>query len=233
MRKHYNDTRETRLQLFRELHQGKTTFGWHWANLYNGLVPEVWCQSLVRIGAVSDGGKWMCNPWEMPKNCAIYSLGVNEDTSFERELQTITDARCKIYAYDKKIVNVKSEMAAHGDERIEILKIDIEGAEFIVLRELVKVVKMCQKPQPYFVLIIGILFIGFLIVFVVPALFVLLSCSSAVQYIGEVMKKHASGVMFIVKEKKIGDSYEECQQLQIYRWIALIFYYLLVRFRTN
>lgn len=42
----------------------------NYATLYNVLVPEVYCLDLVRVGNVVDGGKWVCNPKEMPQeNC--------------------------------------------------------------------------------------------------------------------------------------------------------------------
>uniref|UniRef100_A0A914XYW4 Methyltransferase domain-containing protein n=1 Tax=Panagrolaimus superbus TaxID=310955 RepID=A0A914XYW4_9BILA len=59
--------------------------------LYNALVPEVFCKNLIRIGSVGDGGKWACNPVNMlnwPK-CTIYSLGMNNDPSFEETFSTI------------------------------------------------------------------------------------------------------------------------------------------------
>uniref|UniRef100_A0A914W2U2 Methyltransferase domain-containing protein n=1 Tax=Plectus sambesii TaxID=2011161 RepID=A0A914W2U2_9BILA len=43
---------------------------------YNALVAEIVCPWLARVGNVNDGGKWTCNPWALPENCVIYSLGV-------------------------------------------------------------------------------------------------------------------------------------------------------------
>ncbi|CAJ0580518.1 unnamed protein product, partial [Mesorhabditis spiculigera] len=143
--------------------------------LYNAMVPEVFCPNLVRIGEVNDGGKWVCHPRAMPDNCAIFSLGVSQDTSFEREMQEITSQKCSVYSYDKGqpqpsvledyskiraqftkalIANstnlekgersIGYEMERLGLKRIEILKIDIEGAEFLVMPTLIKQAKMCQ-----------------------------------------------------------------------------------------
>ncbi|KIH67781.1 hypothetical protein ANCDUO_01886 [Ancylostoma duodenale] len=69
-------------------------------NLYNALVPEVYCPDLVRVGNVLDGGKYVCNPRVMPKYCRIYSLGLREDISFDREIQEFNNFTCRIHGYD-------------------------------------------------------------------------------------------------------------------------------------
>ncbi|CAJ0584746.1 unnamed protein product, partial [Mesorhabditis spiculigera] len=176
-RKFYETSVEARRKLLSNVLQNKSsTKEWAFAGLYNGLVPEVLCPSLIRIGAVNDGGKWMCRPWGMPDNCSIYSLGVNQDTSFEREVQALTGSRCRIFAYDKNAPKSNSvlkgfeeirakfkrgfigdvqdeaagklslieEMRLNGDQEIEILKIDIEGGEFVVLPSILQHTKICQ-----------------------------------------------------------------------------------------
>ncbi|VDM85002.1 unnamed protein product [Strongylus vulgaris] len=70
--------------------------------LYNAIVPEAQCPNLVRVGSVLDGGKYVCNPQAVNKNdCRIYSFGLNNEVSFEVNIQEITNKRCKIYGYDK------------------------------------------------------------------------------------------------------------------------------------
>lgn len=91
--------------------------------LYNILVPEVrifknffpffqvFCPGLARIGSVGDGGKWVCNPFaKLQAPCSVYSLGVNNDISFDVEVQTLTNKKCKIYAYD--MVRIKNRYSA-------------------------------------------------------------------------------------------------------------------------
>ncbi|CAJ0926628.1 unnamed protein product, partial [Mesorhabditis belari] len=175
-KKHYVETAKERTNLLRDVLLQKRTKTWRFADIYNGLVPEVFCTSLLRVGKVSDGGKWICRPWSMPNDCAVYSLGVNQDTSFERDLQSLTQSRCRLYAYDKNqpksakvlegldkmnvhfkkgligIVNdpengklsIQEEMKLYKDKRVEILKIDIEGAELKVLPELINAARICQ-----------------------------------------------------------------------------------------
>ncbi|KAI1690422.1 methyltransferase domain-containing protein [Ditylenchus destructor] len=70
--------------------------------LYPVLAPEVICGSLARFGRVIDGGKWVCNAHRIPqKECAIYSLGINNEPSFDVDLQNFSNKRCKLRAVDR------------------------------------------------------------------------------------------------------------------------------------
>ncbi len=44
-------------------------------NFHQLVVAEVRCPTMVRIGLVTDGGKWVCNPWRLPVPCIVYSMG--------------------------------------------------------------------------------------------------------------------------------------------------------------
>ncbi|GMR45643.1 hypothetical protein PMAYCL1PPCAC_15838, partial [Pristionchus mayeri] len=68
--------------------------------VFLSIVPEVFCPSLVRVGSVADGGKWMCNPWAMPKDSVVFSLGSNGDISFESDLQKATGNAASIVTVD-------------------------------------------------------------------------------------------------------------------------------------
>uniref|UniRef100_A0A914V502 Methyltransferase domain-containing protein n=1 Tax=Plectus sambesii TaxID=2011161 RepID=A0A914V502_9BILA len=91
---------------------------------YNALVAEIVCPWLVRVGNVNDGGKWTCNPWALPENCVIYSLGVGPDITFELEISKVAQERCKIYSFDpdakkgQRLVNLNSEQFTFTPLRI-------------------------------------------------------------------------------------------------------------------
>ncbi|EYB97571.1 hypothetical protein Y032_0139g2102 [Ancylostoma ceylanicum] len=64
---------------------------------------QVQCPVLVRVGSIVDGGKFVCNPNAISeKKCRIYSLGINDEISFDQEIQNITKNRCRIYGYDDR-----------------------------------------------------------------------------------------------------------------------------------
>ncbi|TKR72143.1 hypothetical protein L596_019645 [Steinernema carpocapsae] len=108
----------------------------------------------------------------MPKPCAIYSLGINNEYSFETEIYSLT--KCHIHGFDKdqmgsgtveayKRINATimpaylaketnaslgrysfSDIAKmHNHSKIDILKIDIEGGEYDVADQIVQV-PICQ-----------------------------------------------------------------------------------------
>ncbi|PIO70123.1 hypothetical protein TELCIR_08032 [Teladorsagia circumcincta] len=73
--------------------------------LFGAIVPEVFCPNLVRVGTVLDGGKYVCNPRLIPENCSIYSLGIDNEISFDKAIQEFNNFTCKIYGYDKATTN--------------------------------------------------------------------------------------------------------------------------------
>ncbi|KAL0952968.1 hypothetical protein HGRIS_007179 [Hohenbuehelia grisea] len=54
-----------------------------------------------RIGALGDGGKWVCGLSRVTTkpDCVVYSVGINYESSFEAELLDNTK-HCKIWGYD-------------------------------------------------------------------------------------------------------------------------------------
>ncbi|KAI1701144.1 methyltransferase domain-containing protein [Ditylenchus destructor] len=128
----YKAQTQQRIELLRKVKHESNDLAYY--ELYNALVPEVFCRDLVRIGTVSDGGKWMCNPHRMRKmdKCTIYSLGINNEPSFEESLQTYTSQ----YSFSDLLLKF-------GDKRIDILKVDIEEAEFLIQDQFLAV-PICQ-----------------------------------------------------------------------------------------
>jgi hypothetical protein len=86
-------------------------------DFYNLLVPEVVCPILVRVGQILDGGKWMCNPFRLTKNCVVYSLGLYSEISFDIDVYRLSGNSCQIYAIDKNrqegyVIGILSQMNA-------------------------------------------------------------------------------------------------------------------------
>lgn len=56
---------------------------------------------LERIGAIGDGGKWVCGLSQIANkpDCVIYSFGLDWDSSFEAELLDRTD-HCEVWGFD-------------------------------------------------------------------------------------------------------------------------------------
>ena len=56
---------------------------------------------IERIGALGDGGKWVCGMSRVvtKPDCIIYSVGINHESSFEAELLSRTD-NCQVWGYD-------------------------------------------------------------------------------------------------------------------------------------
>ncbi|KAI1702760.1 methyltransferase domain-containing protein [Ditylenchus destructor] len=170
----YKAQTQQRIELLRNVKNESNDRAYY--ELYNALVPEVFCLDLVRIGSVSDGGKWMCNPHRMRNmdKCTIYSLGINNEPSFEESLQTYVGRKCSLRCFDKddqkpetnqriktsngvfmkalisSTTDIKSSqysfsdlLPKFGDKRIDILKVDIEEAEFLIQDQFLAV-PICQ-----------------------------------------------------------------------------------------
>lgn len=107
-------------------------------------------------------------------NCSIYSLGINGDISFDVDVQNFSNKTCRIYGYDKndqlfimpqyERINGKIEilkiakstnpslgeyslgdlLKRNNDSTAEILKIDVEGAEYEALIPFLQRHRVCQ-----------------------------------------------------------------------------------------
>ena len=91
----------------------------------NHYEPEFACRHERRIGRLGDGGKWICDPHRLkqavnastataivtttaaapheqkqPKPCLVYSVGSNNDFSFEEAIQSEIGKHCEIHTFD-------------------------------------------------------------------------------------------------------------------------------------
>jgi FkbM family methyltransferase len=114
----------------------------------------------VRFGAASDGGKFICADVLAAPDCVVYSLGSNNDFAFEEDVLKRTE--CTVVTFDctsaartvdrrhrfvKKClgstdrmaanpaawITLEAAMASMGHDKLALLKIDVEGAEYDVL----------------------------------------------------------------------------------------------------
>jgi FkbM family methyltransferase len=139
------------------------------------------CGTTLRVGTWRDGGKWLCNPDQLPSAAVVYSFGAGDEISFDQEMATTFGAN--VYLFDptpslsRKYESLKAGQARGrgriffhamglgpvspepgeawaltlegqrcpvaslgdiartiGHDHVDILKIDIEGAEFAALQ---------------------------------------------------------------------------------------------------
>ncbi|CAD6197013.1 unnamed protein product [Caenorhabditis auriculariae] len=101
LQKYFLKQKENRVRLLQTINDQTARGNQYFAVFYNGIVPEMYCPDMVRIGNVNDGGKWTCNPWVFPQeNCSVYSLGLHDEVSFEEEVQLFTKNGCRLFGYD-------------------------------------------------------------------------------------------------------------------------------------
>lgn len=138
--------------------------------------PTVHCAFAQRIGNVGDGGKWVCDPHKLQTNNTvplIYSFGSNGDFSFEISIKQLIP-NAEIHTFDlnvyqcpknictfhqviigdelnnatKSLYTVINELG-HRERKIEILKIDVEGSEFITFKAFFQRPRNSINELPY------------------------------------------------------------------------------------
>ena len=64
--------------------------------------PDFVCRYERRIGKLGDGGKWICDPHRIAKqkDCLVYSVGSNNDFSFEEAVLRDIGPHCEIHTFD-------------------------------------------------------------------------------------------------------------------------------------
>ena len=128
--------------------------------------PSFSCPHERRIGGMGDGPKWVCDPHRIDtSDCLVYSIGSNNDFSFEEAIHEAISERCEIHTFDMTIGEHPSKkpsyvhfhpwgLAAQDDEThrlktlrstvkalghegrmVDIFKIDCEGCEFQIYND--------------------------------------------------------------------------------------------------
>lgn len=70
-----------------------------WTENYD---PEFTCESEMKFGPISDGGKWVCDPHRIDKNnCLVYSVGSHGDFSFEEAVLSGVSKSCEVHTFDR------------------------------------------------------------------------------------------------------------------------------------
>lgn len=130
----------------------------------NNWEPSFTCLHERRIGRWGDGGKWVCDPHRIvvkqDKSCLVYSVGSNNDFTFEEAVLKYISMDCEIHIFDPTIGEHPSEkpnyenvvfhpwgladndqgtnktlatitnQLGHKGREIDIFKIDCEGCEW-------------------------------------------------------------------------------------------------------
>jgi len=128
----------------------------------NHYEPEFICEHERRIGKLGDGGKWTCDPYRIAAqdSCLVYSIGSNNDFSFETSVKKEIGPHCEIHTFDMGNYTVGGKEAGvqyhqyglsttdggafrslstiirelgHEGRTIDIFKIDCEGCEYETL----------------------------------------------------------------------------------------------------
>lgn len=70
--------------------------GYFYQNHYE---PEFVCLHERRVGRLGDGGKWICDPHRITNqdDCLVYSVGSNNDFSFEQSVLDEIGQHCEIH----------------------------------------------------------------------------------------------------------------------------------------
>lgn len=65
----------------------------------NHYEPEFVCLHERRVGKLGDGGKWICDPHRIKnqEDCLVYSVGSNNDFSFEQSVLDHIGHHCEIH----------------------------------------------------------------------------------------------------------------------------------------
>lgn len=81
-----------------------------------------------RIGALGDGGKWVCgiSRVEDKPDCVVYSVGINQDSSFEADL-LVNTRHCKVWGYDFSVKGFATQIPYSERGRTEFHPFGLAG----------------------------------------------------------------------------------------------------------
>lgn len=156
-----DDDWQRRKELFQIQHQRNHFRDTKFLFFQDNYEPTFSCRFEQRLGNNGDGGKWICDVYQLRtrSKCLVYSFGSNGEFSFENETKRVLP-NCEIHTFDKKIFKCSNfchfhqvQLGNHRDSRtkslrmimkelkhqhryLDILKIDVEGAEFDIFEDL-------------------------------------------------------------------------------------------------
>lgn len=86
----------------------------------NNWEPNFTCLHERRLGVWGDGGKWVCDPHRIAaasskRGCLVYSVGSNNDFSFEEAVLRDVSPDCEIHTFDHTIGQTPSTLPTHGN----------------------------------------------------------------------------------------------------------------------
>ncbi|KAL6308922.1 methyltransferase domain-containing protein [Sparassis latifolia] len=83
-----------------------------------------------RIGALGDGGKWVCGLSRIAEkpDCVVYSFGIDWDSSFEAEVLTRT-RHCEIWGYDSVETGFGSQIPRAQRHRTHFSRVGLAAAD--------------------------------------------------------------------------------------------------------
>ena len=86
----------------------------------NNWEPSFTCLHERRLGLWGDGGKWVCDPHRIAtsaskQGCLVYSVGSNNDFSFEEAVLRDIAGDCEIHTFDHTIGEAPSNLLVKGN----------------------------------------------------------------------------------------------------------------------
>ncbi|KAK1219265.1 hypothetical protein PQX77_018032 [Marasmius sp. AFHP31] len=91
---------------------------------------------LQRLGALGDGGKWVCGITRVEKkrDCVVYSFGINYESSFESAILDHTD-HCQIWGYDFSVKSFGPEIPESQANRTHFHPYKLGGEDVAAVPE--------------------------------------------------------------------------------------------------